>query len=148
MNWISDKVVFAVRNILRTVPQIGTNSFMKTVQFIATQLIRYGNGYRDEKLILSKCFGGCATEEVLTTSTTVEATEQILKAKVPKMSHGEFEDMSWVPTASNLVERLFSQAKYFLNQYCKKMLPMHLECQLFLMINEQFWDVNLINNLI
>ena len=89
---------------------------MKTVQFIATQLIRYGNGYRDEKLILSKCFGGCATEEVLTTSTAVEATsftEQILKAKVPKMIHGEFGDMSWVPTASNLVERLFSQLNTF-----------------------------------
>ena len=43
---------------------------------------------------------------------------------------------------------LFSQAKYFLNQYRKKMLPMHLKFQLFLMINEHFWDVNLINKLV
>ena len=42
----------------------------------------------DEKLILSKSFGGSATEEALTTSTTVEATsfaEPILKAKAPKI---------------------------------------------------------------
>ena len=41
----------------------------------------------DEKLILGKCFVGSATEEVLTTSTTVEATssaEEILKAKGPE----------------------------------------------------------------
>ena len=36
------------------------------------------------------------------------------------MSHGEFGDLSWVPITSNLAERLFSQAKYFLNQYRKK----------------------------
>ena len=44
---------------------------------------------------------------------------------------------------------LFSQTnKYFVYQNRKKMLPMHLECQSFLMINEQFSDVNLINKLI
>ena len=56
--------------------------------------------------------------------------------------------MSWVPTTSNLAERLFSQAKHFVYQNRKKMLPMHLECQLFLMIDEHFSDVNLINKLI
>ena len=33
---------------------------------------------------------------------------------------------------------LFSQTKYFVYQNRKKMLPMHLECQFFLVINEQF----------
>ena len=31
----------------------------------------------------------------------------------------EFGDMSWAPTTSNLAERLFSQARYFVNQIAK-----------------------------
>ena len=102
-------------------------------------------GYFLRQWVFKQCFRGSATEEVLTASTTVEATsfaEQILEAKFPKMRHGEFGELSWVPTTSNLAQRLFSQAKYFLNQNRKNMLPMHLECQLFLMISEQFRDVN------
>ena len=44
---------------------------------------------------------------------------------------------------------LFSQTnKYFVYQNRKIMMPMHLECQSFLMINEQFLEVILINKLI
>ena len=43
--------------------------------------------------------------------------------------------------------RLFSQAKYYLNSYRKSILPIHLESQLFLMANEKFWDVNLVNKI-
>ena len=46
--------------------------------------------------------------------------------------------LDWVPVTSNIVERLFSRAKYFLSQYRKKLLPRHLENQIFLMCNEVF----------
>ena len=48
----------------------------------------------------------------------------------------------------NVAERYFSQAKYYLNSFRKSILPMHLESQLFLMANEKFWDVNLINKIV
>ena len=64
--------------------------------------------------------------------------ERILAPRVPKFTDGEFGDLSWNPTTSNVAERCFSQAKYYLNPYRKSILPMYLESQLFLMANEYF----------
>ena len=52
-----------------------------------------------------------------------------------------------VPVTSNVAERLFSRAKHVLFQYRMRILPRHLEGQIFLMVNESFWDVELVNKL-
>ena len=45
---------------------------------------------------------------------------------------------------SNVAERLFSRAKHVLSQYRMRIFPRHLEGQIFLMVNESFWDVELV----
>ena len=56
-------------------------------------------------------------------------------------------DTKWVPVTSNVAERLFSRAKHVLSQYRMRILPRHLKGQIFLMVNESFWDVELVNKL-
>ena len=49
-----------------------------------------------------------------------------------------------LPT-SNILERFFSSATYSSSDLRQKLLPMNLEMQLFLKVNEKFWDENLVS---
>ena len=49
--------------------------------------------------------------------------------------------LDWIPGTSNIVERLFSKTKMTLHDTRKRILPVHFEAQMFLLINEQFWNI-------
>ena len=56
--------------------------------------------------------------------------------------------LTWVPPTSNLVERFFSQAKYFLSEYRSAISPQNLESQLFLHFNKKFWGPRTVQRII
>ena len=54
-------------------------------------------------------------------------------------------DLNFLPTTSNLVERLFSAAKFILTDCRKSMYPVHFEASLFLKVNRELWSVETLN---
>ena len=74
--------------------------------------------------------------------------EEVLAKKLRKIEAGPFGNLSWIVPTSNRAERLFSNAKYVLNNYRKRLLPSHVESQLFLMVNQPFWDVFTVQRMI
>ena len=56
-------------------------------------------------------------------------------------------NIDWIPTTSNIVERLFSRAKLYLTSLRASMEPRTLEAMLYLHCNQDLWDQSLINAL-
>ena len=54
----------------------------------------------------------------------------------------KYEDVSWIPCGSVVVERLFSAAKLVYSPLRQSMLPITLEMIMFLKANRWLWDVN------
>ena len=50
-------------------------------------------------------------------------------------------DLSWIPSTSNRVERLFSVVRNIYTDYRKRISPVNLESQMFLKLNRAYWDV-------
>ena len=71
----------------------------------------------------------------------VTFVQKVYAEKLRKLTGGLYGDLSWIPSTSNRAERLFSRSKYYLNDYRKRLLPVHLESELFLCTNRDFWDV-------
>ena len=57
----------------------------------------------------------------------------------------EYESLKFLLPTSNILERFFSSATYSFSDLRQKLLPMNLEMQLFLKVNEKFWDENLVS---
>ena len=57
----------------------------------------------------------------------------------------EYESLKFLLPTSNILERFFSSATYSFSDLRQKLLPMNLEVQLFLKVNEKFWDENLVS---
>ena len=72
--------------------------------------------------------------------------ERVL-AKTPKIDANEFESLDWVPCTSNVAERLFSQVRHVFTDYRKSMLPHHLGSQIFLAVNRDFWNAQIVAKL-
>ena len=68
--------------------------------------------------------------------------------KRTKVSCGEFEDTSYVPPTSNIVERLFSIGKKLYCHTRPALTPFHFEMQLYLFVNRTWWDISLVNSII
>ena len=61
---------------------------------------------------------------------------------------GGYEELEWVPSKSNRVERLFSRAKLTLRPTRKSMLPIHLEAVNFLLMNKELWNAKTVSDII
>ena len=57
----------------------------------------------------------------------------------------EYESLKFLLPTSNILERFFSSATYSFSDLRQKLLPMNLEMQLFLKVNEKFWDETLVS---
>ena len=68
--------------------------------------------------------------------------QKALKNKRRKVVHGEYSSLNFVPPTSNVVERLFSNARLVLTDYRKSMTPYTFECVMFLKINRGFWNLD------
>ena len=64
------------------------------------------------------------------------------------MVHGEYLNLNFVPPTSNVVERLFSNARLVLTDYRKSLTPYTFECVMFLKINRNFWDLDLVAKIV
>ena len=71
-----------------------------------------------------------------------ELVQKVLKNKRRKVVHGEYSSLNFVPPTSNVVERLFSNARLVLTDYRKSMTPYTFECVMFLKINRGFWNLD------
>ncbi len=57
-------------------------------------------------------------------------------------------DLAWVPSTSNVAERLFSRAKLTVGHQRHNLAPSHLETLLFRYINYRFWDAELVSRVV
>ena len=69
-------------------------------------------------------------------------------AKIPRMEDGKSYDLNSLPAASNICERLFSRSKYTLTPYRSHMTPFNFESSMFLLIDRDFWDIELVSQII
>ena len=74
--------------------------------------------------------------------------EEVYAKKLRNIEAGPFGNLSWIAPTCNRAERLFSIAKYVLNNYRKRLLPCHVESQLFSIVNQLFWDVFTVQRMI
>ena len=94
---------------------------------------------------------GFKSESVFQISDPVSNTDfatAVLQAKRQKLSQYEPMKTNWVPATSNIFERLFSSAKQTANQRRPRLSPMHLEARLFLKVNKNLWNAELIDKII
>jgi hypothetical protein len=77
------------------------------------------------------------------------AEEIIGRAKRSKLAAaGEYIDLSFIPTTSCKVERLFSRAKLNLSDLRKSMLPSNLEMLMYLHMNKNLWDIQTVASIL
>ena len=65
-----------------------------------------------------------------------------LKSKILRNKDSYYKDLDYIPSISNVVERLFSSAKLVLTDTRESMTPYTFECVLFLKFNEAMWDIH------
>ena len=65
-----------------------------------------------------------------------------------KSASNGYERLDWLPRTSNQCERLFSRAKLTLGHLRQGLSPMHLEAQLFLFLNRNYWDAQLVSRVV
>ena len=51
---------------------------------------------------------------------------------------------SWIPNGTCEVERLFSKCKHIFSQFRKAMTPATMEILLYLKVNRQHWDQDMV----
>ena len=76
------------------------------------------------------------------------ADRALLMAKNTKDINYEYQPMEWLNPTSNVVERLFSRPKMVFSDHRMSMLPVNLEETLFLYINKQFWNIDVISKFV
>lgn len=70
------------------------------------------------------------------------------KRRVENSKSNLYENVTWIPTTSTMVERLFSTAKHFLPDDRKNLSPYRLEATLFMRSNQDLWDAKLVNTVV
>jgi hypothetical protein len=63
------------------------------------------------------------------------------------MNYSAYQNLSWIPATSNIVERLFSKAKLVYSDKRTRLLPKNLEIILYLTCNKDLWDEDTVNDL-
>ena len=100
-----------------------------------------------EKEVLQSAFFDVEIKTVESSTSFQEYAEDILGKKLRSSDDSVIQCSDWLPVTSNIAERLFSQTKHVFSQYRKRLLPRHLEMQLFLTINESFWSVETVSKI-
>ena len=71
----------------------------------------------------------------------------VRKSKKQRLDRKKTIMVSWVPPTSNICEQLVSVAKHVQTPERNRLLPRHLEAELFLKLNRRFWSVETIDNI-
>jgi hypothetical protein len=72
--------------------------------------------------------------------------ERVLKRA--KVQTRTYMDVSFISPTSNIVERLFSTAKFVFSDLRRSLLPRNLEMILFLKLNRDLWDLGLLSKVV
>lgn len=92
-----------------------------------------------------ECFSSHNTNIVaIDDNDNISLVEKALRNKRRKVFHGEYTNLNFVPPTSNAVERMFSNARLVLTDYRKSMSPYTFECAMFLKINRDYWNLDLV----
>ena len=59
-----------------------------------------------------------------------------------------YQDVSFTLPTSNVVERLFSTAKFVFSELRRSLLPRNSEMLLFLKLNRDLWDLRLLGKVV
>ena len=100
-----------------------------------------------EKEVLQKALLDVEITTVESSTSSQDYAEKILAKKLRSSDDSVIQCLDWLPVTSNIAERLFSQTKHVFSQYRKRLLPRHLEMQLFLMVNDSFWSVETVSKI-
>lgn len=71
-----------------------------------------------------------------------------LKRQRTVVSCSSYYDLRFIPPTSNVVERLFSNARLVLTDYRKSMTPYSFECVMFLKCNRKQWNISTVMKLV
>lgn len=93
-------------------------------------------------------FHGSDVDNIVATDDNLSLVQKALKNKRRKVSHGEYSSLNFVPPTSNVVERLFSNARLVLTDYRKSMSPYTFECVMFLKINREYWNLDVVAKIV
>lgn len=72
----------------------------------------------------------------------------LLKRSKRNSTNNDYTDCRYILPTSNLCERLFSKAGYVHSDRRKRILPLHLEQQIFLHVNSDLWSISDLNKLV
>ena len=75
------------------------------------------------------------------------AMDIIKKRRLGSTKKEEFMNTNFLFPTSNIIERFFSSATFAFDDHRQRLLPIHLEEQLFLKINNKFWDEKLVSGI-
>ena len=104
------------------------------------------NEEKDAVVIFRK--GTNSSVEGSSTCEGLTIVQRALKNKRRKVINEEYCDLTYVPPTSNIVERLFSKARLVLTDYRKSMTPYTFECVMFLKMNQEYWDLDVVANMV
>ena len=86
--------------------------------------------------------GGEEAPGVMNAASPPNFAKSILRQKRARLENiSEYEELSWIPSTSNIVERLFSRAKLTLGSLRQSMTADTLEMVLMLHINSTLWSM-------
>ena len=84
----------------------------------------------------------------VTASSCSDFAIDLLKRKKLEQKSSEYKNVKLILPTSNLVERFLSTATYVYSDLRKNLLPYNLEMQLFLKLNQRFWDEKLVSSVL
>jgi len=65
--------------------------------------------------------------------------------RLPEPSN--FRNLKWIPSTSNVVERLFSRMKLIYSDRRRSILPARFESAMILIMNRDLWSIDLVNTI-
>ena len=84
-------------------------------------------------------------DNIVAIDDNLSLVQKALKNKRRKVSHAEYSSLTFVPPTSNV---LFSNARLVLTDYRKSMSPYTFEGVMFLKINRDYWDLDLVAKIV
>ena len=101
----------------------------------------------EERTVSSNLLLQTPTDAPLESDKEDFAMDIIKKRRLGSTKKEEFMNTNFLLPTSNIIERFFSSATFAFDDHRQRLLPIHLEEQLFLKINNKFWDEKLVSGI-
>ena len=74
--------------------------------------------------------------------------QQAKRLRQEDLSQSQYNNLQWIPSTSNVVERLFSKMKLVFSERRQSMEPSTLECMMMLTVNRELWNERTVNQVL